>query len=427
MKVVLFVSLLFTFWLLSCTGNKDNRVITFQLSKSDYIEKINVPGTVRAVVNFPVMPPRRMFGQMTIVRLAPDGAFVKKGDTICVLSETALESMYQEMLTSIETLEAELKKTAADNQLNIALLEANLATSEAQQKISSLDSLQMKFATEVQKKLLELEMKKAMIEKQKTERKLAATKTIGETDIRQKKARIIQEKTKAQTYADQINSMTIIAQRDGIVMRTESPTFSIMSSQGTGTFGGPLREGSVLLLNTPVLQFPDLSKMEVSADVAEADFKKIERGQKVIITVDAAKKLVTTGKVNRKSLASSATQRYSRSKVKLYEVIIDVDSCHSKIKPGLSADCEIILREARDTLFVPTLAIFERDSTKVVYVLGKKDFIPVKVETGSSGSSYTIITNGLKGDETIALSEPPNSLIIPEKEGADTIKNRNLK
>jgi HlyD family secretion protein len=427
MKVVLFASLLFTFWLLSCTGNKDNRVITFRLSKSDYIEKINVPGTVRAVVNFPVMPPRRMFGQMTIVRLAPDGAFVKKGDTICVLSETALESMYQEMLTSIETLEAELKKTAADNQLNIALLEANLATSEAQQKISSLDSLQMKFATEVQKKLLELEMKKAMIEKQKTERKLAATKTIGETDIRQKKARIIQEKTKAQTYADQINSMTIIAQRDGIVMRTESPTFSIMSSQGTGTFGGPLREGSVLLLNTPVLQFPDLSKMEVSADVAEADFKRIEKGQKVFITVDAAKKLVTTGKVNRKSLASSAAQRYSRSKVKLYEVIIDVDSCHSKIKPGLSADCEIILREARDTLFVPTLAIFERDSTRVVYVLGEKDFIPVKVETGSSGSSYTIITNGLKGDETIALSEPPNSLIIPEKEGADTIKNRNLK
>ena len=427
MKVVLFASLLFTFWLISCTGNKDSRVITFRLSKSDYTEKINIPGTVRAVVNLPVMPPGRMFGQMTIVRLAPDGAFVKKGDTICVLSEPVIETMYKEILISIETLEAELKKTEADNQLNIALLEANLATSEAQQKISSLDSLQMKFATEVQKKLLELEMKKALIEKQKIERKLTATKMIGETDIRQKKARIIQEKTKAQTYADQINAMTIIAQRDGIVLRTESPTISIMSTQGSGTFGGPMREGSVLFLNTPVLQFPDLSKMEVSADAAEADFKKIEKGQKVFITVDAAKKLVTTGKVNRKSLASSYTQRYSRSKVKSYEVIIDVDSCHSKIKPGLSADCEIILKEVKDTLFVPTLAIFERDSTRIVYVAGKKDFVPVKVETGSSGSSYTIITDGLKGDETIALSEPPNSMIIHEKEGTDTIKNRNLK
>ena len=87
---------------------------------------------------------------MTVVRLADDGAFVKKGDTICVLTVPELESMYKETMNSIETLEAELKKTEADNQLNIALLEAQLATSEAQLKISSLDSLRMQFATEVQ-------------------------------------------------------------------------------------------------------------------------------------------------------------------------------------------------------------------------------------------------------------------------------------
>lgn len=427
MRISLIVSLLFTLCLLSCTGKKDNSIITFQLSKSDYIEKITVPGTVQAVNNVPVMF-QRSSGQMTVVRLAPDGAFVKKGDTICVLSSPELESRYKEQLTSIETLGAELKKTEAVNQLNIALLEAQLATSEAQLKISYLDSLQLKFATEVQQKLLELEMKKALIEKQKTERKLAATKTIGATEIRQKKARILQEKTRAQTYADQINSMTILAQRDGVVMRVEAPTIRISSTTGTGTFGGPIREGSVLfLMNTPLLQFPDLSKMQVSADVAEADFKKIEKGQKVFITVEAANKLVTTGKVNRKSLASSTAQRYSRSKVKSYEVIIDVDSCHSKMKPGLSADCEIILKEAGDTLFVPTLSIFEKDSTKIVYIKSKKKFMPVKIETGTSGSSYTIITGGLKGDETIALTEPPNSLIVQGKESTDTIKNHNLK
>lgn len=372
MRVSLIVSLLFTLCLLSCTGKKDNSIITFQISKSDYIEKITVPGTIQAVNNVPVMF-QRSSGQMTVVRLAPDGAFVKKGDTICVLSSPELESRYKEQLTSIETLEAELKKTEADNQLNIALLEAQLATSEAQLKISYLDSLQLKFATEVQQKLLELEMKKALIEKQKTERKLAATKTIGATEIRQKKAMILQEKTRVQTYAYQINSMTILAQRDGVVMRVEAPTIRISSTTGTGTFGGPIREGSVLfLMNTPLLQFPDLSKMQVSADVAEADFKRIEKGQKVFITVEAANKLVTTGKVNRKSLASSTAQRYSRSKVKSYEVIIDVDSCHSKMKPGLSADCVIILKEAGDTIFVPTLSIFEKDSVKIVYVKSKK-------------------------------------------------------
>jgi HlyD family secretion protein len=425
MKGVFLVFSLMLLLLISCKGKKETGVITLQISKSDYIESILVPGTVQAVVNIPVMPPRSMYGRMTVLRLAADGANVKKGDTICVLTVQELESLYNEMKITNETLEAELKKTVADNALNISLLEAQLATSEVQLKISSLDSLQLKFASEIQQRLLTLEMKRALIQKQKIEKKLVATKIIGQTGIRQMNARIIQQKVQVQQFDDQIKSMTIIAQREGVVMRTESPVFSIMSSTGSGTIGGPIREGSVLFMSNPVLQFPDLSKMQVSAEVAEADFKKIEKGQKVSIIVDAAQKLETTGKVNRKSLMGKTAQRYSDSKVKFYEVIIDIDSGHLKMKPGLSAECKIILKEALDTVFIPTLSIFEKDSSKVVYVNKNDKFVPVKVETGLSGSSHTIISRGLKGDEVIALSEPPASLIRIEtkkSELADTVK-----
>ena len=420
MKTVFFIFLPFLLLLLSCTGNKDNGIITFRVAKSDYVEKINITGTVQAVVNFPVVPPRGIMGQLTVARLAEDGKYVKKGDTICVLSAGEIKSNLSQLEDGIETLEAGLKKTGADNKLKIALLEAQLATSEAQLEISSLDSLRMQFATDVTRKLLKLEMQKSLIEKQKIEKKLAAQKVIGETEIRQMNARIMVEKAKAQSMEDQVNSLTIIAQRDGIVMRVESPTFYVMSARGTAKIGGIIKEGSVLFMNTTILQFPDLSKMQISAEVPEAEFKKIEKGQKVFIVVDAANKLATTGVINRKSLMGRTAQRYSDSKVKFYEVIIDIDSCHSKMKPGLSAECEITLKEARDTLFVPTLAIFERDSTRVVYVKGKNNFSPVKVETGLSGSSHTIITSGLKGDEIIALSEPPNSLITIEKRKIDT-------
>jgi len=425
MKVCFFISLFLVISLFSCTGKKEISVITFQLNKSDYVEKINAPGTVQAVVNTPVMAPRNQLGMMTVVQIVQDGLYVKKGDTLCVLTSPEAQSRYNEMLTSIETLEAKLKGAEADIQLNTALLEATLAISEAQLEISSLDSLKMKYATDVQQRLLSLEMKKAGIEKEKTEKKLAATKLIGETDIRQKKTMIIQEKMKAQTLAEQISAMTIIAQRDGIVLRTIAPRMMISGSAGTGEFGGPIREGSLILMTVPILQFPDLSRMQISADVPEADFKRIERGQKVFITVDAAEKLVTTGKVNRKSLARSIEQRYSASKVKTYEVIIDVDSCHSRMKPGLSSVCEIILKEEKDTLFVPTLAIFEKDSSKIVYVMHENEFIPVNIETGISGSSFTIIKGGLKGDEILALTEPPARLIAPEINNKDTTNNLN--
>jgi macrolide-specific efflux system membrane fusion protein len=414
------VSLICVFLILSCTNKTDNSIITFQLKKSDYIEKLDVAGTVQAVVNFPVVPPRGIMGRLTVVKLAEDGKFVKKGDTICVLSAGEIRATLSEQKNSVETLEAGLKKTEADNKLNIALLEAQLATSEAQLKISSLDSLRMQYAQEVTKKLLKLEMRKSLIEKQKIEKKLASQKLIGETDIRQIKARIIGEKTKCQSLEEQVNSLIIIAQRDGIVIRGEMPTFYMMGSGGVTKMGGPIKEGTVLFMNTAVLQFPDLSKMQISAEVPEAEFRKIEKGQKVNIVVEASGKLATTGIVNRKSLMGRTAERWSDSQVKFYEIIIDIDSCDSKMTPGLSAGCSISLKEVRDTLFVPTLAIFERDSSRVVYVKSKNKFTPVKIETGISGSSHTIISGGLKGDEIIALSEPPNRLILQNKIKTDT-------
>jgi HlyD family secretion protein len=426
MKGALSVSMLFAFLFLSCTNKKEAGIITFQLKKSDYLEKINVTGTVQAVVNFPVVPPRGIMGQLTVVKLAEDGEYVKKGDTICVLSAGEIRSNLRESENSIETLEAGLKKTEADNKLNIALLEAQLATSEAQLKISSLDSLRMQFAQPVTQKLLKLEMRKALIEKQKIEKKLASQKIIGETEIRQMNARILSEKAKTQTMADQVNSLTIVAPRDGIVIRAEAPTFYMMGPGGIVKLGGPIKEGSVLFMNTTILQFPDLSKMQISAEVPEAEFRRIEKGQKVNIAIDAENKLATTGIINRKSLMGRTAERWSDSKVKFYEVIIDIDSCDSRMRPGTSAECEITLKEVRDTLFVPTLAIFERDSAKVVYVKRKNNFSPVEIETGLSGSSHTIITRGLNGDEIIALSEPPGSLVATDKMKTDTTKiNKN--
>ncbi len=424
MKVRCFFFLLLIFCFFSCKDKRLAGIITYQLKKSDYIERITIAGTIQAVTNTPVMAPRTAYSQMTVIRLAKDGSYVRKGDTLCVLSIPELVTMDKEALTSIENLEAELKKAEADNKLNIALLEAQVATSEAQMKISSLDSLKMKFATDVNKRLMDLEMKKAIIEKKKIERKLATTKIAGSTDIMQKKARIMQEKMREQTYADQLKSLTLIAQRDGMVMRTEAPRITVISSAGgSGSYGGPIREGSVIFfITTPVLQFPDLSRMQISADVPEADFKRIEKGQKVNISVSAANKLVTTGKINRKNLAPSQVMRNLSQKVKFFEVIIDVDSCHSEMKPGLSANCEIILKQEKDNVFVPSLAIFEKDSDRIVYVREKKEFRQVKVKTGIAGSSYTIIKDGLRGDEIIALSEPPNSLIIKESDGIGSVK-----
>jgi multidrug resistance efflux pump len=420
------VVLLFCILISSCSNDPGSSVMTFRLEKSDYIEKINVHGTVEAVSNSPVLPPQRG-GQMTVVKLVQDGAYVKKGDTLCVLSNAEMESTYRTNLSEIEKSEAALKKTEADHRLNIALLEAQLLSSEAQLKISYLDTLKMKYAPEAQQKLLALQIQKAEIEKDKINKKLAASRKIAEAEIRQKGLQIMQMKLQAQSTASTLNSMVLIAQHEGMVQRAEGNEIRLMSSRGSGVFGGPVREGTVIIITSfPVLQFPDLSRMQISAGVSESEFRKVEKGQRVVITIDAAGKIMTTGRVNRKSLASSLAQRYSNTKVKSYEVIIDIDSCHNLMKPGLSADCEIILAEEKETFFVPSVSIFERDSLRVVYVKGRRKFDPVEVKTGKAGSSFTIIAAGLKGGEDIALNEPPSRLVSDDviPVGTDVFENQ---
>lgn len=418
--------IIFSFLLIfSCRVEKTN-IITVKLNRSDFVEKLLVTGTVQAVTNFSVLAPRSQYGTMTVTHLAPDGSYVKKGDTICVLSSPDLLNFYETFTSSLETMEADLKKLVADNALNLSLLEAQVETNKAQMEITFLDSVQMKYAPPVKQKLLALEMEKSQVLKKKLEKKFISQKLIDESEIRQMNSRIMQQKGRIQMMTDQIAALSIVASRDGIVMHTEAPMIMMQSMSGSmGVMGGKIEEGSNVFSNMPLLQFPDLSKMQVSTEIAEADYKRIEKGQPVTVKLDASNNLITTGKINRKALVGRSRYRQQQSKVKTYEAIIDIDSCHLQMKPGLSASCEITLGLVKDTVTVPTLAVFERDSLKTVYVADGKMYIPITVETGLSNSSFTIISHGLKGDETIALSEPPHYLLRKIVNPLENIKPEN--
>ena len=420
MKIRSSVLLLSSILLFSCSGRKNDGILTYQVRKGGFSETFNAQGSVRAVVNVPVMPPSSGFGDMSVQRLAADGSIVKKGDTLCVLSVPEMENSYKTMLTTIETLEAGLKKIEAENALNLSSQEAQLANCESALRRSELDSQRMIYATELQKKQHELELRKLIIEKRKAEQKLASAKIIAQTSLAQAKARIVSEKSRAQSIADRVNSLTIIAQRDGMVLRTESPIIMISGSGGTGSIGGPIREGSVLFMQSAVLQFPDLSKMEITAEVLEADYRAIEKGQHVDIVIDAADRLLTTGKVNRKSIIGRNAMVNVYSQVKFYEVIINIDSCHTDLKPGLNADCKIWLQDVKEVLTVPVTALFEKEDARIVYVAEGKKYKPVEVETGYTGRSQSVILKGLSGGEAIALTEPPGSMIVNDKKSRNT-------
>lgn len=419
MQNFLLYILLSSFMLIGCSRKTPN-ILKYELKRTDYLETIDASGTIQAVNNVNLVSPRVNASGMKVVYLAEDGAHVKKGDTICILGAPDLVVTVESFKTDLEKLEADLRSLEADNSMQLSLLNAQIQTNNAQRAITMLDSVQLKFAPAVKQRLIALEMEKANIEKTKLSKKLTAQKRIDISEVMQLKSRINMQKGRIDMYQNQIKSLKLAAPCDGIVMHYVAPEMHFMSSQGGGSIGGKIEVGSSVFSNFTVLQLPDMKEMQVSVDVPEVDFKRIKEGQKAFITVDAVKDLNTTGKIKRKSLGGNNPRE--QTAIKTYQVIVSIDSCHLRMKPGLSAFCRIIVDQVEDTIVVPAGAIFTRDSSKIVYVAEGEKFIPVTVETGSSNSSRCIITKGLDGNETIALIEPPHNRINNEiKPNTDSI------
>ncbi len=96
----------------------------------------------------------------------------------------------------------------------------------------------------------------------------------------------------------------------------------------------------------------DLTKMEIDANVAEADVGGVETNQNVDFTVDAFPTRTFVGQVVQ---VRNAPTNYQN--VVTYTTIISVDNRDMKLKPGMTANVSIIIAEKKDGLRVPNAAL----------------------------------------------------------------------
>jgi HlyD family secretion protein len=172
-------------------------------------------------------------------------------------------------------------------------------------------------------------------------------------------------------------------------------------------------------MNTPVLftVAQDLSKMNISAAVSEADIGQARVGESVDFTVDAFPDEVFHGTVTQVRKSPTTTQN-----VVTYETIISVENPEQKLFPGMTADVSILVSERKDMLKIPNTALrysppdgavydgtppqkLER-SQRLVYSAsadGAK-LKPVIIKTGITDGTDTEVTEGLKAGEAVVTS-----------------------
>lgn len=195
----------------------------------------------------------------------------------------------------------------------------------------------------------------------------------------------------------------------------------------------------------------DLKKMEVIADVDEADIGQVTEGQRVTFKVDAYANDIFEGEVTQVRLEATTT-----SNVVTYEVVINAPNEELKLKPGLTANVTIYTMERNDIVtvpskafrFVPDPAILEGmglslsaeqaqagSGKKVVWQKNGQTVQPKVISVGETNGNITEVTDGLQeGEEVITglssmapavqanASSDEQSPFMPQRPGANNKK-----
>lgn len=162
--------------------------------------------------------------------------------------------------------------------------------------------------------------------------------------------------------------------------------------------------------NTPTLfnVAEDLTKMQIEASVVEADIAKVKEGQKVEFSVDSFPDEIFEGVVTQ-----VRNNPITTSNVVTYQVIIGIDNKDLKLKPGMTANVDIITAQKQNVLLVPNKALrfyttdeegeVKRYKDKGVWILKDKKPVRINVTTGVSDDDKTEISSReiKAGDEVI--------------------------
>lgn len=172
----------------------------------------------------------------------------------------------------------------------------------------------------------------------------------------------------------------------------------------------------------------DLRKMQIDANVAEADVGNVAVGQEVEFTVDAFPYLPFRGKVAQVRNAPITVQN-----VVTYDTVIEVNNDELKLKPGMTANVSISIAQRDATLKLPNAALRFRPpepakpgtpnastpgekrtrggggppreksppAARTVYALRGGAPDPVQVKLGISDGIFTEILEGLSENDVV--------------------------
>lgn len=382
-------------------GSSDNESLDIysKVQKGDFKISVTTTGELEAKNSIRIQGPAGMqaaqIWETKISKLKPEGTVVKKGEFIGELDKSQL-------FDKIKTRENELTKV--QSQYTQTQLDTALELREARDNLVNLT-----FSVEEKKLVLEQSeyeppatIKQAEIDLQKAQRTLNQSKENYEIKVEQAIAKMQEVNANLQTEKNKLgflqklmDDFIILAPEDGMLIYERNWN------------GSKKREGSTVnAWNPTVATLPDLTKMVSKTYVNEVDIRKIKKGQKVDIGLDAFPEKELTGEVV--GVANVGEQK-PNSDAKVFEVTIAVNEQDTTLRPAMTTSNVIMADVISNVLYVPLEAI-QSQGDSITYVF-KKDGLGVvkqQVMIGKTNENEVVILQGLTESDVVSVSNVGN-------------------
>jgi len=212
------------------------------------------------------------------------------------------------------------------------------------------------------------------------------------SQVAQARAQVAQSAASVQLASLNLEKSIIKAPIDGVIVaRSVDPGQTVAAS-----FQAPVL---FLIAN-------DLTRMQVLADIDEADIGQLKTGSPVKFTVDAFPSDTFEGHISQVRLAPQTVQN-----VVTYTAVIDVENPEQKLKPGMTANVTVTVDERKNVLTVPNAALRFRPEGQeaprgpAVWRVEGQALKPVPVRTGlTNGVDTEVVGGSLREGDTIAVA-----------------------
>jgi len=353
-------------------GNQELQVMTAPATRGDIIDSVGATGTLQAVTT--VLVGSQVSGNISWLG-ADFNSIVKKGQVIARVEPSVFDAQLQQARANLAQTRANLVKAQSD------LDRAKVQLVDAQQKYTrakELASRQLLPQSELDAAKIAVDTAEAMLASQQ------ATVAQAQAGVAQSQAQVNQNQVN-------LDHTVIAAPIDGIVTQRSVDVGQTVAAS--------------MQAPTLVVIAADLTKMQVNANIDEADVGRIRPGQHVTFHVDAYPTENFEGTVSQVRLQPVVVQN-----VTTYGTVIDVPNQELKLKPGMTANVKVEIAKRTGVLRVPNAALRFRPTAEIFAALnqavppeaggnrGGRGAQPQRAATGTAGEDSAPTPIGSTGE-----------------------------